>query len=116
VAEIKIDDNGFVPVTIGAVVEKPVDLFDVFNRLVTIQQEAEEKCSDERDDLAGRGADRSAERARVRNVATVALLEELGFGKCSHGAAIAFTNAIFEAVGSFEKKAESPESASPKSS
>lgn len=107
---IEITDSGFVPVRINGV-EKPIDLFDAFNRLVIIQQEADDACAD-----VPAEHNRDAHKARRRNQGTAAYLDELGFGKVSHGLAIQFTNAVYQAVAGLEKKDESPASATPSAS
>lgn len=90
---VKIEDTGFLKVEIGgATVE--VDLFDANNCLVDIEAEAKTKGP------------------RERNRMTVEYLATIGFPKVSHGAAIAFTNAIFAAVEAHSKNAPAA-SASP---
>jgi hypothetical protein len=89
--DVDIAETGFFAAKIGDV-EKKLDLYDVYNQLVEIQQE-------------------HPDRPRDQNVATVALLERLGFGAVSHGSAVAFTNGVLATVGALEKKGESPASA-----
>src|SRR4051794_24716885 len=90
---VKIEDDGFLPVQLGDTAVT-IDLFDVYNRLVEIQEEC-----------AGKSA-------RERNAATVEYMQSLGFPRASHAAAVAFTNAIYKAAEDRKKKGPAGESAS----
>lgn len=88
--EIKLKDDGFVPVTIDETTVE-IDLYAVHNRLLDIGRE----CEGDGDDDAAK-PDENALIARY--------VESLGFPRVSARAAVKFANAVFSAVGELRKK------------
>lgn len=97
--EIKLTDDGFVPVTINETTVE-IDLYAVHNRLLDIGRECEGDGED--------GAPKADENALIARY-----VESLGFPRVSHRAAVKFANAIFARVEDVRKKDESAASPSP---
>lgn len=84
---IEIKDDGFIDVTIGETTVN-VDLYEVNNRIQTIQQES---------------ADGEATSESLNNK-IAAYVMSLGFPRVSHRAAVKFNNAIIDMINTLKKK------------
>lgn len=96
-SSVKIDDDGFAAVTIGAVTQD-LDLYRVYNRLIALDAESRQK-------FPGEEGEARATDAYLNAVCE--MLAEFGYGVVSHRLADKFDDAIFARVAEL-KKADAP--------